>query len=369
MSEQKMPEQEIAEQERVEQECPEAQAEAEAVAMLSDASLESTMVAMPVGPAAGDEQAEPVARSARPDAGMPLDDDKVRQIVEGALLAAGSTLDIERLGFLFDEADRPTAEQFRSHLQQLQTFYAARGIELKEVASGWRFQVRHELGYWVSRLWEEKPARYSRALLETLALIAYRQPITRSEIEEIRGVAVSTNIVKTLMEREWIRVVGYRDVPGRPAMFATTRQFLDSFNLASLDELPSLAEIRDLDKLNEELELRDVSAQALSLTEVTLTEVALMDETVLADDLMPEAAVESAEEIAESIAVEPLDAGLQLDAFCDAVAINEQPKDELLFDAPGMVDKPGSDEPGREDAPEIAEITRDEEFNDAYEPQ
>lgn len=126
--------------------------------------------------------------------------------------------------------------------------------KLKEVASGWRFQVRQELALWVGRLWEEKPPRYSRAILETLALIAYRQPITRGDIEEIRGVAVSTAIIKTLMERQWVRIVGHRDVPGRPALYATTRQFLDYFNLKSLDELPSLGEIRDIDKINAELD-------------------------------------------------------------------------------------------------------------------
>ena len=129
---------------------------------------------------------------------------------------------------------------------------------LKEVASGWRFQIREDLSDWVSRLWEEKPARYSRALLETLALIAYRQPVTRGEIEEVRGVSVSSNIIRTLLEREWVRVVGHRDVPGRPAMYATTKTFLDYFNLKTLDELPALSEIRDLDKINAELELNGV---------------------------------------------------------------------------------------------------------------
>ena len=130
-----------------------------------------------------------------------------------------------------------------------------------QVASGYRFQVRQDLAAWVGRLWQERPARYSRALMETLSLIAYRQPITRGEIEEIRGVAVSTNIIKTLLEREWVRVVGHRDVPGRPAMYATTRQFLDYFNLKSLDQLPPLAEIKELDNLSGELAL-EVPEQA-----------------------------------------------------------------------------------------------------------
>ena len=193
---------------------------------------------------------------------MSLDRNQLKNILEGAMFASGQPMSLEHMGFLFDEDDRPAPQELRAALDELVLDYVGRGIELKEVASGFRFQVRAAYGPWVSRLWEEKAPRYSRALLETLALIAYRQPITRSEIEQIRGVAVSTNIVKTLLDREWIRVAGHRDVPGHPALFATTRQFLDSFNLKNLAELPSLADIRDLDKINEELEF--LEAQALS---------------------------------------------------------------------------------------------------------
>lgn len=175
------------------------------------------------------------------------------QIFEGALLAAGKPLTVAQLGELFEEHERPENADIREAMKEIAERCEDRGFELIEVASGFRFQVRQSLSPWVARLWQERPARYSRALLETLALIAYRQPITRGEIEEIRGVAVSSNIVKTLHEREWIRVVGHRDVPGRPAMYATTRQFLDYFNLKNLDQLPALAEIRDLDTLNAEL--------------------------------------------------------------------------------------------------------------------
>ena len=185
---------------------------------------------------------------------MNVDAVLLKKILEGAIFAAGQPLNIEQLGLLFDEAERPSNSDLRAALDELKADYAERGVELKEVASGFRFQVRQETGPWVSRLWDEKPSRYSRALLETLALIAYRQPITRSEIEEIRGVSVSSHIIKTLIEREWIRVAGHRDVPGRPALFATTREFLDSFNLKNLAELPSLSEIRDLDSINAELE-------------------------------------------------------------------------------------------------------------------
>ena len=193
---------------------------------------------------------------------MSLEKDQLKNILEGALFASGQPMNFEHMGFLFDEEDRPSTLEMRAALDELMLDYDGRGIELREVASGFRFQVRTAYGPWVSRLWEEKAPRYSRALLETLALIAYRQPITRSEIEQIRGVAVSTNIVKTLLEREWVRVAGHRDVPGHPALFATTRQFLDSFNLKSLAELPSLADIRDLDKINEELEFLEAQAQS-----------------------------------------------------------------------------------------------------------
>jgi segregation and condensation protein B len=175
------------------------------------------------------------------------------QILEGALLAAGRPMTIAQLAELFEEHERPDKDALREALQTVAERCEDRGFELREVASGYRFQVRQDLSPWVARLWQERPQKYSRALLETLALIAYRQPITRGEIEDIRGVAVSSNIIRTLHERDWIRVVGHRDVPGRPAMYATTRQFLDYFNLKTLDQLPALAEIRDLETLNAEL--------------------------------------------------------------------------------------------------------------------
>lgn len=184
------------------------------------------------------------------------------QILEGALLAAGKPLSVAQLGELFEEHERPESAALREALGEVAERCEGRGFELQEVASGFRFGVRQNLSTWVARLWHERPQKYSRALLETLALIAYRQPITRGEIEEIRGVAVSSNIVKTLHEREWIRVVGHRDVPGRPAMYATTRQFLDYFGLKTLDQLPALAEIRDLETLNAELGFSDPPAGA-----------------------------------------------------------------------------------------------------------
>ena len=180
---------------------------------------------------------------------------KLKQIVEAALLAAGGPMTLDLLQEIFLEDERPDKPALRAVIQELQDEYQERSIELVEVAGGYRINVRAELAPWVSRLWEERPARYSRAMLETLALIAYRQPITRGEIEEIRGVSVSSYIVKTMMEREWIRIVGHRDVPGRPALYATTRDFLTYFGLNGLGDLPTLQEIRDLDSINRELEL------------------------------------------------------------------------------------------------------------------
>ncbi|AFC86800.1 SMC-Scp complex subunit ScpB [Frateuria aurantia] len=172
--------------------------------------------------------------------------DQLKPILEAALLASSQPLSPGRLRELFAEQAEVDRDQLDRALEALSADCAGRGIELVQVASGYRYQVRQEIHSWLSPLWREKPARYSRALLETLALIAYRQPITRPEIEQVRGVAVSTSIMKTLEEREWVRVVGHRDVPGRPALYGTTRAFLDHFNLKSLDQLPSLAEIRAL---------------------------------------------------------------------------------------------------------------------------
>ena len=188
----------------------------------------------------------------------------LKQIIEGAILAADQPLSIDLMIHLF-EHEPPTRAEVREALATIMEECDGKGFELKEVASGYRFQVKTEYGQWVSRLWDERPPRYTRALLETLALIAYKQPITRGDIEEIRGVTVSTNIMRTLLEREWIRVVGHRDVPGKPAIYATTKSFLDYFNLSSLDELPTLSEIKDLDKVNEELDLDDEIVESRTL--------------------------------------------------------------------------------------------------------
>ncbi len=183
-----------------------------------------------------------------------MDKGQLKNVVEAALLAYGQPLSIEQLREMFEEFERPEATDIRKALAQLTDECDGRPMELVEVASGWRLQVRAAFSTRLSKLWQERPSRYSRALLETLALIAYRQPITRGEIEDVRGVTVNPNIVRTLTERGWIRVVGHREVPGHPELLGTTREFLDYFGLKSLDELPSLAALKDMDDVGIQLE-------------------------------------------------------------------------------------------------------------------
>lgn len=184
-----------------------------------------------------------------------MNNEELKQIIEAVLFATDEPLSMNRLMNLFPDDNNPGRDAIKQAIAAIQDDYATRSLELKEVGSGYRFQVKQDYAHWSAKLWEERPARYSRATLETLALIAYRQPITRGEIEEVRGVSVSSQIIKSLMERDWIKVVGHRDVPGKPALYATTREFLDYFNLKSLEELPTLAELRDIDAINAELEL------------------------------------------------------------------------------------------------------------------
>ncbi|MEO0443520.1 MAG: SMC-Scp complex subunit ScpB [Pseudomonadota bacterium] len=205
-----------------------------------------------------------------------MEPQQLQRVIEGALMAYGQPLNIEKLQSLFIDQDQdsdihyvPNKAEIQAALEAIQANCQDRGFELQQVSSGWRFQVRSELATWVNRLWEEKPQRYSRSLLETLAIIAYRQPITRGDIEEIRGVAVSSHIIKTLSEREWVKVVGQRDVPGRPSLYATTKQFLDYFNLQSLEQLPSLRELADIDSLTPELDLSPTVADKHKETTAT----------------------------------------------------------------------------------------------------
>jgi segregation and condensation protein B len=184
-----------------------------------------------------------------------MNNEELKPVVEGLIFAADEPMSIKDLFTIFDDQGSIEQVQIKEVLDELKEDYSDRGLELKEVGSGFRFQVREKNAAWVSKLWQERPAKYSRASLETLALIAYRQSITRAEIEDVRGVAVSSNIIKALLEREWVRVVGHRDVPGKPALFSTTKEFLNYFNLKSLEELPPLSELKDIDAINEQLNL------------------------------------------------------------------------------------------------------------------
>jgi segregation and condensation protein B len=193
---------------------------------------------------------------------------ELMRIVEAALFSAGQTLSIDRLMDLFPYDKHPGKDAIEEALNDLQEQYLENtSLELKQVSSGFRFQVRDDYSSWVAKLFEERPARYSRATLETLSLIAYRQPITRAEIEEVRGVGVSSQIIKTMVERDWIRVIGHRDVPGKPALYATTKGFLDYFNLKSLTELPPLADLRDIDAINAELDLHIPTVPSIPVAE------------------------------------------------------------------------------------------------------
>lgn len=269
-------------------------------------------------------------------------------LLEAFLLASGKPQSLERLFELFEEGERPEPAVFKKALTILGKSCDGRAFELKEVASGYRLQIREKFAPWVGRLWEERPQRYSRAMLETMALIAYRQPITRGEIEDVRGVAVNSHIVKTLLEREWIRIVGYRDVPGKPAMFATTKAFLDHFNLKNLDDLPPLAELRELEPdpvLDFDdapvpaglQELADASAEPEEPKEETsfhtlLLELDTMEEGLKTDfdDLLRDGELTETEEVLEQPEQE-VEVELQVEAeAADEEEQEPEPEDDIL---------------------------------------
>ena len=250
-------------------------------------------------------------------------DSKVKIIVEGLLLAAGRPLSLDNIAQIFAKNERPDKAELKAVMQSITEDCADRGFELKEIATGFRFQVKQDLSEWVAKLWEERPPRYTRALLETLALITYRQPITRGDIEEIRGVGVSSNIIRTLLDREWVRVVGHRDVPGRPAMFATTKQFLDYFNLKSLQELPPLSEIKDLVKADPEFDLED--------------------------DLAAQRILDVPEDSGDQSSYEMTGGEVeQMLAEEEAVELSKKPLDEILADDPGRMIEEEVDEEDEE---------------------
>jgi segregation and condensation protein B len=226
-----------------------------------------------------------------------MDATEVKYFIEAALLAAGRPLNIDQLKGLFDGRMAPEKAEIRQAIAVLNEDYEQRGIVVSEVASGFRMQIKTSMADRLTKLWEERPPRYSRALFETLALIAYRQPITRGEIEEIRGVAVSSNIVRQLLERDWVRVVGHRDVPGRPAMFGTTKVFLDYFSLRKLDDLPPLADLSDWESLRVQLNLPEVEDHSDSDVEENSEKVAEEAMEEVAEEAMDEALPEAANDL------------------------------------------------------------------------
>lgn len=215
-----------------------------------------------------------------------MSNQNISEILEAAIFAAGEPLPVEKLSMLFEEEARPATKEIREELKKIAEMYENRGVELVEVASGYRFQSRAKFAPWLQRLWEQKPPRYGRAFLETLALIVYQQPITRGEIEEVRGVAVNTNIIKVLTERNWIKIIGHKDVPGKPALYGSTKEFLDYFNLKSLSELPTLADLANLDELEKKLNAQ-MSLDLNGENAIIETENAAMNEE---GDLMNELA-------------------------------------------------------------------------------
>jgi segregation and condensation protein B len=228
----------------------------------------------------------------------------VKNVVEASLLAAGRPLTAEELASVFDERDGSIADEVQQAIATLTEEYETRGLELKEVSSGYRIQIRAAVAQPVARLWQERPAKYSRALLETLALIAYRQPITRGEIEQIRGVAVNPNIIKTLHERNWIRVVGHRDVPGKPELLGSTREFLDYFGLKKLDDLPTLAQLKELEDLRVQLTLPGADPEVLADGDIPAHADAAADAEAAADahaDAAAEAEAAADEDVARDI--------------------------------------------------------------------
>ena len=279
-----------------------------------------------------------------------MNQDDLKHLIEATLLAAGRPVTSARLLELFDERERPTQEQLEAAFQALSSDYESRGIEVVEVASGWRIQVRPRYADIVSRLWQERPSRYSRALLETLALIAYRQPITRSEIEEIRGVSISSTIMRTLQERGWIRTVGHREVPGRPELLGTTREFLDYFGLKSLEQLPTLAELKDVETIGVQLELPADAQAGASDEAASATEAA---DVTAAPDLTEQASIAALDVADPAAAVAPGVVGGESAAAPDANA------GHILSDAAPPLSIPAPDVAGPSSVAGLAEIGRE----------
>lgn len=275
---------------------------------------------------------------------MPISNEQLQRILEAAIFVAGHPLSKTDMLKLFDENDQPETSDISAALCALQEKYHESGLELRELASGFQFQAKTELSPWLVKLWEERPKRYSRAFLETLALIAYRQPVTRSEIEEIRGVTVSSDIIKTLMEREWIKILGYKEVPGKPALYGTTKTFLDHFSIKSLDQLPTLAEIKDLESQEAKLHVQLELDQAISTENANHT-----DQSETADESeQHQSEQENADEVAESISSQALE-------NADEVLEQEQENSDEVLEQDQSEELENSDEVLEQDQSEALE--------------
>ena len=285
-------------------------------------------------------------------------DNKVKMIIEGLLLAASRPLNLSEIAQVFDEDERPDKKELKKIIEVIEADCSDRGFELQEVASGYRFQVKQELSSWVGKLWDERPPRYTRALLEILALIAYKQPITRGDIEEIRGVSVSPNIIRTLIDREWVRVVGHRDVPGRPAMFATTKTFLDYFNLKSLQDLPPLSEIKELDNSDSELSLDEELSQSriLDMPDVDDSEGDFL--TLSEDELL-------AEEEAINLSKKPLDEILGVEEPDEPPSTDKFGPEFEKEDLSNVVELPVSEKTDEPDSQQIVDSIDNDYNSDA----
>ena len=285
-------------------------------------------------------------------------DNKVKMIIEGLLLAASRPLNLSEIAQVFDEDERPDKKELKKIIEVIEADCSDRGFELQEVASGYRFQVKQELSSWVGKLWDERPPRYTRALLEILALIVYKQPITRGDIEEIRGVSVSPNIIRTLIDREWVRVVGHRDVPGRPAMFATTKTFLDYFNLKSLQNLPPLSEIKELDNSDSELNLNEELSQSriLDMPDVDDSEGDFL--TLSEDELL-------AEEEAINLSKKPLDEILGVEEPDEPPSTDKFGPEFEKEDLSNVVELPVSEKTDEPDSQQIVDSIDNDYNSDA----
>ena len=303
---------------------------------------------------------------------------QLKNIIEAAIMTADTPASMDYLLRIFTEDEQIGREEINAVLEELEAECETRGVELKQVASGYRYQAKQDLVKWLSRLDVERPSRYSRALLETLSLVVYRQPVTRAEIEDVRGVAVSSSIIKTLLEREWVRVVGHRDVPGKPALYGTTRQFLDYFNLKSLSELPPLAEIRSLDSIQSELELKmdGIAADGEAANDASAEQPASEAGEITASDVESDTTEEHVEENLEEDGGEQAAADETVNEHSDVESSQDEVSDvanedeivEQESSEPHVAEDSAEPENAETAAPEADVTSTDDESKDGEDP-